>query len=140
MKQSSVRDFYVLHTFEKDNNLKGNIKMVCNCRCNINHRVETVVNTGTAIALELTDTTNIGDLERFNLVVYRAISTAVTGDPLPITTTINGVAGVPIKNAVGQPLLSNVVPYGRTYGRFVMGGATTTAADSYVILKTPCYA
>ena len=34
---------------------------------------------------------NIGDLERFNLVVYRAISTAVTGDPLPITTTINGV-------------------------------------------------
>ena len=70
----------------------------------------------------------------------REILTAVTGDPLPITTTINGVAGVPIKNALGQPLLSNVVPYGKTYGRFVMGGDTTTAADSYVILKTPCYA
>ena len=66
--------------------------------------------------------------------------TSRTGDPLPITTTINGVAGVPIKNALGQPLLSNVVPYGKTYGRFVMGGDTTTAADSYVILKTPCYA
>ena len=141
MKQSSVRDFYVLHTFEKDNNLKGNIKMVCNCRCNINHRVETVVNTGTAIALELTDTTNIGDLERFNLVVNSlSISPSVTGDPLPITTTINGIAGIPVKNSLAQPLMSNVVPLGKTCGRFVMGGDTTTAADSYVILKTPCYA
>lgn len=113
---------------------------MCNCRYRINHKVETVTNTGTALDLQLTNTTNIGDLERFNLVVCRAISTAVTGDPLALTTTINGVAGVPIKNAVGQPLLSNVVPYGKTYGRFVMGGATTTAADSYVILKTPCYA
>ena len=102
------------------------------CRCfNINHKVETVTNTGTALDLDLTNTSNIGD---------RAISPAVTGDPLPITTTINGVAGIPIKNSLGQPLLSNVVPYGKTYGRFVMGGATTTAADSYVILRTPCYA
>ena len=112
------------------------------CRCNnlINHKVETVTNTGTALDLQLTNTANIGDREIFNLVVCRAISPAVTGDPLPITTTINGVAGIPIKNALGQPLLSNVVPYGRTYGRFVMGGATTTAAGSYVILRTPCYA
>lgn len=114
--------------------------MVCNCRNNINHKVETVTNTGTALDLELTDTSNIGDLERFNLVVCQAISPAVTGDPLPITTTINGVASIPIKNSLGQPLMSNVVPYGRTLGRFVMGGDTTTAADSYVILKTPCYA
>ena len=115
--------------------------MVCNCRFNINHTVETVVNTGTAIALELTDTTNIGDLERFNLVVNSlSISPSVTGDPLPITTTINGVAGIPIKNSLAQPLMSNVVPLGKTCGRFVMGGDTTTVADSYVILKTPCYA
>ena len=115
--------------------------MVCNCRNNINHKVETVTNTGTALDLELTDTSNIGDLERFNLVVNSiAISPVVTGDPLPITTTINGVASIPIKNSLGQPLMSNVVPYGRTLGRFVMGGDTTTAADSYVILKTPCYA
>ena len=111
------------------------------CRCNnYNHKVETVTNTGTALDLDLTDKANIGNLERFNLVVCRAISTAVTGDPLPITTTINGVAAIPVKNSLGQPLLSDVVPYGKTYGRFVMGGATTTAADSYVILKTPCYA
>ena len=112
------------------------------CRCNnlINHKVEIVTNTGTALDLQLIDTTNIGDREIFNLVVTRAISPAVTGDPLPITTTINGVAAIPIKNALGQPLLSNVVPYGKTYGRFVMGGAATTAAENYVILRTPCYA
>jgi hypothetical protein len=113
--------------------------MVCLCN-NLTHRVATVINTGTAIQLNVTDSTNIGDKERFNLAVYKTVSALVTGDPLPVTITINGVADVPVKNAFGEPLLSNVVPWGKTYGRFVMGGATTTAADSYVILKTPCYA
>jgi hypothetical protein len=113
--------------------------MVCLCN-NLTHRVATVINTGTAIQLNVTDSTNIGDKERFNLAVYKTISALVTGDPLPVTITINGVADVPVKNAFGEPLLSNVVPWGKTYGRFVMGGATTTAADSYVILRTPCYA
>lgn len=113
--------------------------MVCLCN-NLTHRVATVINTGTAIQLNVTDSTNIGDKERFNLAVYKTVSALVTGDPLPVTITINGVADVPVKNAFGEPLLSNAVPWGRTFGRFVMGGATTTAADSYVILKTPCYA
>jgi len=113
--------------------------MVCLCN-NLTHRVATVINTGTAIQLNVTDSTNIGDEERFNLAVYKTVSALATGDPLPVTITINGVADVPVKNAFGKPLLSNVVPWGKTYGRFVMGGATTTAADSYVILKTPCYA
>jgi hypothetical protein len=113
--------------------------MVCLCN-NLTHRVATVINTGTAIQLNVTDSTNIGDKERFNLAVYKTISALVTGDPLPVTITINGVADVPVKNAFGEPLLSNVVPWGKTYGRFVMGGDTTTAADSYVILRTPCYA
>ena len=113
--------------------------MVCLCN-NLTHRVATVINTGTAIQLNVTDSTNIGDKERFNLAVYKTVSALVTGDPLPVTITINGVANVPVKNAFGEPLLSNVVPWGKTYGRFVMGGDTTTAADSYVILRTPCYA
>ena len=109
------------------------------CRCK-NHKVETVVNAGTSIQLTLTNSTDIGDLERFNLVVCRAISDVVTGDPIPVTATINGIAAIPLKNAFGQPLMSNVIPYGRTCGSFVMGGDTTTADASYVILKTPCYA
>ena len=111
------------------------------CRCNnFNHRVETVVNTGTAIELTLTDSTDIGDLERFNLVVCKGISSVVTGDALPVTASINGIAGVPLKNSLAQPLMSDVVPFGKTCGTFVRGGDATTVADSYVILKTPCYA
>ena len=108
--------------------------------CQNNHRVVTVTNTGTAIALEVMDSTNIGDMERFNLIVCKPISALVTGAPVPVTVTINGVAGIPVKNAFGLPLMSNVVPWGKTFGRFVQDGATTTAAASYVILKTPCYA
>lgn len=113
--------------------------MVCLCN-SISHRVVTVANSGTEIQLTVTDSTNIGDKERFNLLVYKPISALVTGDAIPVTITINGVAGIPVKNALGEPLLSNVVPFGKTFGRFVMGGATTTAANSYVILETPRFA
>lgn len=113
---------------------------MCNCRCNNNHRVVTVTNTGTAIELTLMDSTNIGDMERFNLICRKPVSALVTGDPLPVVATVNGVASIPLKNAYGQPLLSNVVPWGKTCGKFIMGGATTTAADSYIWLETPCYA
>lgn len=113
--------------------------MVCLCN-NLTHRVVTVTNSGTAIALTVTDSANIGDKEIFNLAVFKPISALVTGDPIPVTVTINGITGIPVKNALGEPLLSNVVPWGKTYGRFIMGGDTTTVTDSYVILKTPCYA
>ena len=115
--------------------------MACECRCNNNtHRVLTVTYSGTEIQLTVTDSANIGDLERFNLAVYKPISSLVAGDPVPVTVTINGVAGIPVKNAFGLPLMSNVVPCRKTCGRFVQNGDTTTAAESYVILKTPCYA
>lgn len=114
--------------------------MPCSCGCNNFHRVVTVTNSGTAIELTLTDSTNIGDKERFNLICCKPISVLVTGDAIPVTATINGVASVPFKNSYGEPLLSNAVPLGPTYGTFVQGGDTTTAANSYVILKTPRYA
>jgi hypothetical protein len=107
---------------------------------NLTHRVVTVSNSGTAIELTVTDSTNIGNGEIFNLAVFKPVSALVTGEPIPVTVTINGVAGIPVKNAFGEPLLSNVVPWGKTYGRFVMGGDTTSATTSYVILKTPYYA
>jgi hypothetical protein len=102
--------------------------------------VVTVANSGTAIQLTVTDSTNIGNQEIFNLAVFKPISALVTGEPIPVTISINGVTGIPVKNAFGEPLLSNVVPWGKTYGRFVMGGDTTSATTSYVILRTPCYA
>lgn len=108
--------------------------------CNFNHRVVTVTFTGTAIELTLMDSTNIGDMERFNVICRKPVSALVTGAPVPVVANINGVAGIPLKNAYGLPLMSNVVPLGKTLGKFIQNGDTTTADTSYVILKTPCYA
>lgn len=119
--------------------------MTCNCNCNDTHRVLTVTNSGTNIVLTATDTTNIGNLERFNLVCRKPVSSLVTGAPLPVTINVNGVA-IPVKNAFGLPLMSNLVPLGKTCGRFVSttttteGEEQTPTTNSYVILRTPTYA
>lgn len=110
------------------------------CNCNNNHRVVTVTFSGTAIELTLMDSTNIGNMERFNIICRKPISALVTGAPVPVVANINGVAGIPLKDVYGMPLMSNLVPLGKTCGRFIQGGDTTTADASYIILKTPCYA
>lgn len=112
--------------------------MNCNCRCNDTHRVLTVTYSGTEVVLTATDTTNIGDLERFNLICCKPISSLVTGNPVPVFVAVNG-NNVPVKNAFGLPLLSNVVPYGKTCGRYVIDSSGDTP-ETYIILKTPCYA
>lgn len=101
--------------------------------CDI-HRVVTVTNTGTTIELGLTDSTNIGNMERFNLICRKPVSALVTGEPIAVTAVVNGNV-VPIRDIYGQPLLSNVVPWGLTPGKYIVD------ADSpYIWLKTPCYA
>ncbi|MBQ6908106.1 MAG: hypothetical protein IJQ28_06985 [Clostridia bacterium] len=109
------------------------------CNCNDTHRVLTVAYTGTAIQLTVTDSMNIGNLERFNLVVCKPVSSLVTGAPVPVTITVNGTTNIPVKNAFGLPLMSDVVPYGKTCGRYVVDDSGDTP-ETYVILKTPCYA
>lgn len=106
--------------------------------CDIFHRVTLVTVTDTNVILTVTDSNNIGNLERFNLICKKPISELVTTAPLPVQININGVVAN-VKNSFGLPLMSNVVPYGLTYGRFVVEGEGETAT-SYVILKTPCYA
>lgn len=105
--------------------------------CNF-HRVVTVTNTGTTIELALTDSTNIGNMERFNLICRKPVSALVTTEPIEVTAVING-AVVPVKNIYGQPLLSNVVPFGKTCGRYVIDDSGTAPAP-YLWLETPCYA
>ena len=107
--------------------------------CNNIHRVVTVTNTGTTIELTLTDSTNIGDMEPFNLVCRKPISALVTGEPIPVVAVINGVATVPLKDVYGQPLMSNVVPLGLTCGKYIIDNSGETPAP-YVWLKTPRYA
>ena len=112
---------------------------MCNCNCNNNHRVVTVTYTGTTIELTLTDSNNIGNEERFNIICCKPVSVLVPGDPVPVVAVINGVANVPLKNSLGLPLMSNVVPKGRTSGVYVVDESGTTP-EPYVILETPCYA
>lgn len=113
---------------------------MCNCRCNNNvHRVVTATFNGTNVALTLTDSTDIGNKEPFNIIVCKPISSLVTGSPVPVVASINGVATVPLRDAYGLPLMSNKVPWGKTCGTYIVDESGETP-DVYVILKTPCYA
>lgn len=112
--------------------------MACRCNNNIFHRVTLVTVSDTGVTLTVTDSTNIGDLERFNLICKKPISSLVATAPVPVSVNVNGTA-VPIKNSFGLPLMSNVVPYGLTLGRYVVE-TTGDTSTPYVILKTPCYA
>ena len=101
--------------------------------CNT-HRVMTVTNTGTTIELTLTDSTNIGDMERFNMVCKKTVGALVTTAPIPVTAVING-ASVSVRNIYGQTLLSDVVPWGPSFGRYIVDDS-----GAYLWLKTPRYA
>jgi len=109
------------------------------CNCNNNHGVVTVTYNGTNIALTLTNSTDIGNKEPFNIIVCKPISSLVTGAPVPVVANINGVATVPLRDAYGLPLMSNKVPRGKTLGTYIVDESGETP-DIYVILKTPRYA
>lgn len=98
------------------------------------HRVETVTATATNVVLTVSDSTNIGSLDNFNLVTgCQRVSTAVTGTPLPVQVTVNGVA-VDLLNRFALPILSNRVPE-RSKGYYIV----PETGDPYVILyTTPC--
>ena len=108
---------------------------MCNCNCNNNHRVVTVEYTGTAINLTATNSTDIASLEDFNLICCKPVSSLVTGAPVPVSIEINGVVGVPLRDDLGLPIMSNAVPKGKTCGTYVVNGD-----DVYVMLRTPHYA
>ena len=113
---------------------------MCNCRCNRNnHKVLTAVFGGTNVSLTLSNSTDIGNKEPFNIIVCQPISSLVTGSPVPVVANINGVATVPLRDAYGLPLMSNRVPKGKTCGTYIVDDSGETP-DIYVILKTPCYA
>lgn len=111
---------------------------MCNCNNNY-HRAVNVTYSGTNVAIEFTNTNDIGTKEPFNIVVCKPVSSLVTGAPVPVVTTINGVANIPLRDRYGLPLMSNKVPRGKTCGTYIVNDTGETP-DIYVILKTPCYA
>ena len=106
--------------------------------CN-NHRVVTVTYSGTEIELTATNTNDIASLEDFNLICCKPVSSLVTGAPVPVSIEVNGIAGVPLRDDLGLPIMSNCVPKGKTCGTYVEN-TTGQTTDIYVMLRTPHYA
>lgn len=110
--------------------------MSCN---NDYHRVTNVSVTTTNVVLTVTNPNNIGNMETFNLICCKPVSSLVTTSPLPVQVVLNGEQSIDVKNSYGLPLMSNVVPFGCTKGKFIIDSSGETP-ETYVILKTPCYA
>lgn len=110
--------------------------MTCNCSCNNDfHRVVSVSVSATNVVLTVTNPNNIGNKETFNLICCKPVSSLVDSAPLPVQIVLNGEQTIAVKNIYGEPLLSNVVPYGCTSGKFIINDTET-----YLWLKTPRYA
>lgn len=91
--------------------------MVCNCNsCQFRH-----VSTGlsTAGLLTVTNATNVGNFERFALVLTINPDSVITTAPVDYTITINGTA-VPIWDKWGYPITTDRLRTRKCYiGRYV---------------------
>ena len=103
---------------------------MCNCQtCQNVHSVTAVVNNTTDLELTVTNSTDIGNLSPFILIMNKSVS--VPAAPLPVTVNVNG-AKVPLYNKYSIQIQSNRIPR-RAVGAYV------DAEDPYVILFTTPY-
>ena len=104
-----------------------------NC-CNTFHKSTALAVTDENLVITVTNSTNISDLEDFELVLCQKPSTVVTTAPIPVQITINGTA-VSLLNKYSLPIYSNRLCVRRKYcGSYVV----PTTGDPYVILwNTP---
>ena len=91
--------------------------MVCNCcSCQFRH-VSTALST--AGLLTVTDATNIGNFDKFALVLTINPDSIITGAPVDYTVTINGTA-VPILDRWGYPITTDRLRTRKCYiGRYI---------------------
>ena len=109
--------------------------MACNCNCNNTHKVTEVAVSETAVALTVSNSTDIGNLEKFNLLMNKTVS-GITANPVPVTITVNNVS-VPLKNRFGQQIQSNKIPFGFSAAYYVADELAETPAPYVIILTTP---
>lgn len=103
---------------------------MCNCQsCNNVHYVTSVTDNTDSVNLTVTNSTDIGNLTPFILVMNRNVS--VPTAPVPVTVNING-ANVPVYNKYSIQIKSNRIPR-RAVGAYVENGS------NYVILFTTPY-
>lgn len=96
------------------------------------HRVLNISATTTNLVLNVSNSTNIGNGERFKFYFPRCrtqrISDVITGAPLPVLINVNG-ANIQLINANKQAVLSNKVPR-RSDGRYIV----PTTGEPYIQL------
>jgi hypothetical protein len=106
---------------------------ICECSPSF-HKVTTLTAGTNSVEMTITNPNNISSLDDFELVLCTNPNNVVTGDPLPYTVTINGTAGVALRNKYNLPIYTNrLKTRKRYYGSYVNDGTT-----SWVILwNTP---
>ncbi len=93
---------------------------MCRCRRK-NHIVYNVTSDGTNVTLFVSNSTNIGNNERFIFYFPKCavrIRDVVTGSPLPVLVNVDGV-DIQLIDSNGQAILSNRVPR-RADGRYIV--------------------
>lgn len=91
--------------------------MNCNC-CSYMHKTTAISVAG---LLTVTNSTNVGNFDRFCLCFTIDPSSIITTAPVDLTVTINGTA-VPIIDEWGYPITSDkVTTRKRYYGRYIEG-------------------
>lgn len=108
--------------------------MSCNCNPNF-HKTLSLTQTATNLVATLSNSTNISNLDYFEVVLCQCPNTVITGEPLPYQFTVNGTP-VNVLNKYSLPIYSDrLKPRKRYYGSYV----TPATGDPYVILwNTPC--
>lgn len=92
--------------------------MACNCTCNCPFKHTTTALSATGV-LTVTNATNVGNFERFCLVLTICPDSVITGAPVDYTVTINGTA-VPIWDRWGYPITTDRLCTRTCYrGRYV---------------------
>lgn len=103
--------------------------MNCNCCSNL-HKTTAL---STAGLLTVTNPNNVGNFDRFCLLITICPDSVITTTPVAYTVTINGTA-VPIIDKWGYPITTDRLKTRTIYkGRFV-----TVGADSHVTLLNVC--
>jgi hypothetical protein len=94
----------------------------------------TPAETPTAVNMTITNSTNISNLDCFELILCVNPNTVITGEPLPYTITVNGVA-VSLLNIYSLPIYSNRLKVRkRYYGSYEV---PTTGTPFVILWNTP---
>lgn len=105
--------------------------MACNCNCNCPYKhVSTALSA--AGLLTVTNATNVGNFDKFCLVLTINPDSVITTAPVDYTVTINGTA-VPIWDKWGYPITTDRLSVRKGYvGRYV------ESATPHVTLINAC--